>query len=83
MVFILRVARIILNAIYIIFKIFPQKNKVLFLRQQSDDPTLDILMLRDKIRELHPNCKTVLMCKSVPKSFFGKIGYCFYMLGHV
>ena len=83
MVFVLRVARIILNAIYIIFKIFPQKNKVLFLRQQSDDPTLDILMLRDKIRELHPNCKTVLMCKSVPKSFFGKIGYCFYMLGQL
>lgn len=70
----------ILNVIYGILKLLPQQKKVVFLSRQSDSPSIDITMLQDKITELHPDYKTIVLCKKLNNSISSAIGYCFHML---
>ena len=60
-----------LRGVYAVMKIFPEKKKITILSRESDTPSLDIEMLRDKIQELHPDYKVVVLCKlfksSAPK----------------
>ena len=70
----------ILNFIYSILKLLPQQKKVVFLSRQSDVPSLDITMLQEKITELHPDYKTVILCKKLNGGIASAIGYCFHML---
>lgn len=70
----------ILNVIYGILKLLPQQKKVVFLSRQNDSPSIDITMLQDKIAELHPDYKTIILCKKLNSDISSAIGYCFHML---
>ncbi len=70
----------ILNVIYGILKLLPQQKKVVFLSRQSDSPSIDITMLQDKITELHPDYKTIVLCKKLNNGISSAIEYCFHML---
>ena len=77
---IIGIVRIILNIIYGIMKLFPKKDMVVIASRQSDSKTLDIEMLEEKIKEVSPTTKVVVLCKKIPKGIGGKIGYCFHVL---
>lgn len=76
----MKIGLAVLRFMYAILKLFPQQNKIVILSRQSDSPSLDINMLERKIKELHPDCKVVVMCKKIGPGLGGKIRYCFHIL---
>lgn len=68
------------SLIYAILKLLPVQKKVLFLSRQSNQPSLDFRMLAEKIEELHPDYRCVMLCKFIEPGLASKIGYCFHML---
>ena len=71
-----------LNGIYAVMKLFPQQKKVVILSRESDTPSLDICMLRDKIEDLHPDYSVVILCKLFKASdpISRKLAYGFHVL---
>lgn len=80
MTIIIKIARGILNVIYGFMKIRPPKNQILFLSRQSDNVPLDFLLLDKELNRVHPEYKTVIMCKKIGKGIKGKIAYSFHIL---
>lgn len=54
-----------LRCIYAVIKLFPQKNKVVFLSRQSRKASADILQLRDCLREKYPDTECVVLVRMV------------------
>ena len=58
----------LLKFIYFFLKLFPIKNKIVFVSRQSDKPSLDLLMLAKKINELDKDVKVVFVTKRATKN---------------
>lgn len=58
-----------LNVIYFFLKLFPTKNKILFLSRQSDGESIDFKILIDKIQKVNKNIKIVVITRRVEKNF--------------
>lgn len=70
-----------LNIIYFFIKLFPiNKNKVLMISRQSNEPSIDFNLLKDEILLQNKNAKIKILCKKIPKGFIKKIAYCFYTI---
>ena len=77
---IIDICRTVLNLIYFLMKLRPQKKKVVFLSRQSDNPSLDIIEIRKEIYNQRPEYDTVALCKRIGSGLSGKIAYCFHIL---
>lgn len=77
---IIKLGTIVLNLLYGLLKLLPQKKKVVIISRQSDSPSLDISMLETRFKELHPDYEVVVLCKKIGAGLTGKIAYCFHML---
>lgn len=80
MKYVIKAGILVLNIIYGFMKLLPQQKKVVFLSRQSDTPSIDITMLRDKIGQLHPDYRVELLCKMLDKSPRAALGYSLHML---
>ena len=70
-----------MSFIYFFIKLFPiQKNKVLMISRQSNEPSIDFKVLQDEILKIDSNWKVKMLCKKIPKNIYGKIKYCFYII---
>lgn len=77
----LYIARSIMNFIYFFIKLFPmQKNKILMMSRQSNEPSIDFKLLKEEIKNRDEKIQIVMLCKRIPKKFFKKIEYCFYLI---
>lgn len=80
---IIKIGQIILQIIYEFFKLFPVKNKIVMISRQSNDPSLDFILLCDEIKKEAPACKVVFLCKTldggVDSTFRRKLGYMCHM----
>jgi CDP-ribitol ribitolphosphotransferase len=76
----LTVFKFILNAIYIPFKFFKTKNKVVFMSRQFDFPNLDFVLLSEKMREKDREVKIVFLCKKIRKGLLNKVSYIGFIL---
>ncbi len=85
---ILYTAKIGLNIIYFFIKLFTkQKNKVTMLSRQSNNINIDFRLLKEEIEKKNENSngnnsniEIKILCKMIPKTLWGKIQYCFYMI---
>ena len=60
-----------MKAIYLPIKALPSRKKVTFLSRQADEPSIDIILLRDRIKEVYPDCEVAILSKKLTPS----IGY--------
>ena len=66
--------RLILNFIYAVLKLFSVKeNKVLFLSRQSNEPTLDFVMVQEMLRKKNRDIEIVTLCKRLEGAESGKL----------
>ena len=78
---IIRAGILILNLIYCFMKLLPQQKKIVFLSRQGDSPSVDFTMLEKKIKELHPDYETIMLCKKLNiKDHESAIDYGLHML---
>jgi len=78
------IAKFVLNAMYCILKLFPVKNKVLFLSRQSNSISIDFSLLIDEINSNNKkgnkkNIDIVVLTKRIDKGIFNKLKYA----GHI
>ena len=58
----------VLKFIYFFLKLFPIRNKIIFVSRQSNKPSLDFLMLSSKIKELDKDVEIVFVIKKTNKT---------------
>lgn len=75
----LNICKFFLMVIYAIMKLFPTKNKIVFLSRQSNSPGIDFMLLEKELNQNYPQYKTVMLCKMIPDGIWGKIGYIFHI----
>lgn len=78
---ILKAGTVVLNLIYCIYKLFPSKDRIVFVSRQSDEPSLDCVLLSRAIHEKDQKIEIIKEFRCIPDSFIGKIKYAFYMVG--
>lgn len=76
---IIKAGILVLNIIYSLIKLFPQKKKIAIISRQSDSPSIDISLLADKLTELHPDYQVVVLCKTFKGSLAKKTCYLFHI----
>ncbi len=79
-------AVIALRVIYFFFKLFPTKDKIVFLSRQANTPSVDFVLLSDKISEISPSLKQVMITRRMERSFSSalkSIGVIFSQMYHL
>lgn len=71
----LKIAIFILKIIYAIIKCFPTKKKVTFISRQSNNPTMDYILLQKELNKQCPDIKTVILAKKLEN----KLAYMLHM----
>ncbi len=59
----------VLRAIYFFLKLFPTKDKILFLSRQANTPSVDFALLSKKISEILPNVKQIMITRRMERNF--------------
>lgn len=77
---IVNVCKALLALVYAVMKLFPSKDKIVFLSRQSNSPGVDFLLLEQELKRSYPRYLTVMMCRMIPNGLLGKIGYAFHIL---
>ena len=67
------------NIVYFFIKLFPVKHKVTFISRQKNTPSIDFLLLEEKLKKLDPDIKVVILCRKLEKGFKKKVSYVFHM----
>lgn len=76
--FILNTSLAVLRGIYAPMKRRPIRKKTTIISRQSDEPSMDIALLADYLRQNHPDMELKVMCHMLEGR--GKLGYVFHML---
>ncbi len=72
--------KIIINIIYTILKLFPTKNKIIFISRQMDRSNINYNILINRIKNDNPDTKIIISCKRINKNIKGYIIYSFHLL---
>ena len=75
----LNIAKFTLSLIYFVIKIFPTRNKVVFLSRQSDKPSIDFKFLAKELQKQNKDLKVVMLTKRIGNGSLGKLEYAFHM----
>lgn len=59
--------KLLLKVIYFFLKLFPVKNKIVFVSRQTDKPSLDYELLASKIKDIDNNVEIVFVVKRATK----------------
>ena len=70
----------VLDIVYSCFKRAAVRNRIVFISRESDEKTIDFRVLEKEFREYLPETELVFLCKKVPDSITGRIGYAFHIL---
>ena len=70
MTILVRLAILILQLFYSLFKLLPVKKKITLISRQADTPSLDFKLLKKGIKKAYPDFDVVMLCRM----FDGGIG---------
>lgn len=70
-----------LRCLYAPMKPARSENKITIISRQSDEPTQDVALLSDYIRENHPDVECAVMCRKLEGT--GKFAYALHMLSQM
>lgn len=70
----------LLNVFYRMFWICPVKEKVVMISRESNQPSVDIARLCQRMEKKNPQVKVVVLCKMIGPGLGGKIAYGFHMV---
>lgn len=76
----IKLAELVMEFIYAVIKCATRTkpDKVTFISRQSDEPSLDFQLLNKELK--NRGLKTAVLCRTLKKSAFGLLSYCFHML---
>lgn len=80
-VFLISILKLGLAILYAPLKLFRTKNQVVYLSRQSNDKSIDMLLLEKAIIDEDPSVKQVFRLKMIDDGIAAKIKYCFSVIG--
>lgn len=60
---------------------FKTKNRIVYLSRQSNEKSLDMILLEKQISKLSPETEQVFRLKMIDDDFSSKFKYCFHLIG--
>lgn len=77
----LKIGNMLLSALYAFMKFLHRdKNKIVFLSRQTNEPSLDFIMLRDEILRQRSDAHLVFICNRIAAGLRSKISFAYDML---
>ncbi len=70
-----------LRLLYAPIKLFKAKNRIVYLSRQSNDKSVDMLLLEKAVHAQNPDVQQVFRLRMIPEGFAEKIKYCFSVIG--
>ena len=70
---------LVLNIIYFVIKLFPQRKRITFISRQSNKKSDDISLLEKEIKKRDSSIDVVVLCKKIEKGLASKVKYFFHM----
>lgn len=80
-VFLISILKLGLAIIYAPLKLFRTKNQIVYLSRQSNEKSIDMLLLEQAIKNEDPTAKQVFRLKMIDEGLAAKIKYCFSVIG--
>lgn len=80
-IFLISILKLGLAIIYAPLKLFRTKNQIVYLSRQSNDKSIDMLLLEQAIRNEDSSVKQVFRLKMIDEGIVAKIKYCFSVIG--
>ncbi len=80
-IILIRIMQAALAVLYAPMKLLKAKNRIVYLSRQSDDKSVDMLLLERAVSELSPDTKQVFRLRTIPDGLLPKLGYAFSILG--
>lgn len=80
-VFIFSILKFGLRVLYAPLKLFKTKNRIVYLSRQSNEKSLDMLLLEKAVAEVCPDTEQVFRLRMIPDGFADKIKYCLGVIG--
>lgn len=72
------------NVFYCLIKLFPTNNKkITFISRQSNNESLDMILLKEELLKLDSNLKIKVLCKRLEDGLFNKIKYIFHIFSQM
>ena len=78
--FILKLAVAALKIIYIPFQLLGIKNKITYITRQSDNPSLDYLLLKEEVEKRDKDIENVILARKISGGKHSVLTYPFHML---
>ena len=80
MYFLIFIFKLNLKFVYFFLKWIPiKKNKIVFISRQSNKPSIDFIMLQNKLRESNSNYQIVMLTKKIEHGFLNYLRYYFHL----
>lgn len=83
MQYIVKIGTFLLNLIYFFIKLLPTQNKVVFISRQSNEPSIDFVLLEKALKKQDSSIQVKVLCHTLDgglnSSLLNKIKYIFHM----
>ena len=80
LLFAIRIALNILNILYFFFKKAVVRDRIAFISRETDEKSVDFEILENDLRKACPETELVFLCRKIPKSLIGRLGYGLHLL---
>lgn len=77
---IIKIAILVLNVMYLPFKCLKTKHKLTYISRQSDKPSIDFILLHNKMKEIDSDLIQVMLTKKIGRGIIGKLKYGFHII---
>lgn len=83
MILLVKVGIFILNIMYSFLKLFPVKNKIVYISRQSNLIPIDFIMIKTTMEEKLPGYKNIILARTIETGVCAKILYGCHMLRQI
>ncbi|MGN0531930.1 MAG: CDP-glycerol glycerophosphotransferase family protein [Eubacterium sp.] len=80
-IFLISLLKLGLRILYAPIKLLKTKDRIVYLSRQSNEKSMDMLLLEKAIAAQNPNVEQVFRVKMIDDGLVAKLKYCFYVIG--
>ena len=80
-IFLVSILKLGLRILYAPIKLFKTKDRIVYLSRQSNEKSIDMLLLEKAIAAQNPNVEQVFRVRMIDDGLAAKLKYCFYVIG--
>lgn len=80
-IFLISVLKLGIRLLYAPMKLLKTRDRIVYLSRQSNDKSIDMVLLEQELNKLLPNAEQVFRLRMIPEGIGAKIKYCLGVIG--